>query len=108
MRAPLVCALSIVIATSCGAPARAPEPAPSPSSRTELPTRLDEPTGPPAAASTGEPVRDPAPEAKKLSEQALFPPKDFPPPSEKSAAPGDGHWTQIGDAALGERAAKEP
>jgi len=53
-------------------------------------------------------VRDPAPEAKKLSEQALFPPKDFPPPSEKSAAPGDGHWTQIGDAALGERAAKEP
>lgn len=40
--------------------------------------------------------------------KAVFPPKDFPPPSEKSAAPGDGHWTPFGEASLGERAATEP
>jgi hypothetical protein len=40
--------------------------------------------------------------------KSSFPPKDFPPPSPKSAAAGDGHWTPFGDAALGERAATEP
>jgi hypothetical protein len=53
----------------------------------------------------------PAPDARTPETGALkaaFPPKDFPPPSDKSAAPGDGRWTPLGDTALGERAAGEP
>jgi hypothetical protein len=42
------------------------------------------------------------------AEERSFPPKDFPPPSEKSAQAGDGRWAPFGDAALGERAAAEP
>ena len=40
--------------------------------------------------------------------ESAFPPKDFAPPSAESARAGDGHWEPIGDAWLGERAAKEP
>jgi hypothetical protein len=37
-----------------------------------------------------------------------FPPADIPPPFERSAQPGDGRWTRLGDLELGERAAVEP
>lgn len=37
-----------------------------------------------------------------------FPPRDVTPPFERSAAPGDGHFSAFGDAARGERAAAEP
>lgn len=53
----------------------------------------------------------PGPEPKPAEAKpaaATFPPKDFSPPSQKSAAPGDGQWTPFGDSALGERAAAEP
>lgn len=67
---------------------------------------------PPAAGSGGEPAgaatTSDTTHAGPSTSTPPFPPQDFPPPSAKSAAPGDGHWTPLGDAALGERAAATP
>lgn len=105
-----------LVAVGCGGPARAPA-SESRESRERTPrgpatSAAAENAGRTPAASTGTPASEAAvPEAKKPESGAVkssFPPKDFPPPSEKSAAPGDGRWTPFGDAALGERATAEP
>jgi hypothetical protein len=68
------------------------------------------------ASNTGAPrapLSVPAPEASapnvpEGAHPAAFPPPAIVPPSSKSAANGDGVWTALGSAALGERAANGP
>jgi hypothetical protein len=60
-----------------------------------------------------DPARAPAAASASPSEltpkaKTPFPPPDFVPPSEKSAQPGDGKWTPLGDPAAGDRAAEPP
>ena len=71
---------------------RAPEPAPAPAAA---------PEPEPEASAT------PAPEPEKPKEEAVaYPPAKIEPPHERSAQPGDGEWTRLGDAKAGDRAAE--
>lgn len=104
------------------APAQAPEAAPAavPSTETQSPasTESTAPNNPEdERAGTGLPIAESLSDGGATSNQGEppeparlppFVPAPFTPPFERSAKPGDGKWTPIGDGALSELAASEP
>lgn len=100
------------LASACSAPpprAAEPEPVRPPDSAVPAPTS----TQPAPGASAASPATEitstaSAPAPAPAASAPAFPPPAFEPPHAKSAAPGDGQWARVGDAALRERAADAP
>lgn len=96
--------LSAFILTSACAGGAQPQPEPPETEARPSPTA--------APPTTAEPKPTPEPEVDAPAAEAAppprtpFPPADFDPPHARSAQPGDGKWTRLGDAQRGDRAAE--